>query len=72
MFYSFSTRVSADRVTPAWKINYSISLDYEKDKFDTDEEKIVSTKSTKLMDGLLVKSISDHWSLGASTIAVTS
>lgn len=69
--------VSADRVTDDWKINFGYDYDYNRRSF-TDEDSL-GNKTTDVFitqgqrfDGLQVKSISDHWSVGIFTEAVSS
>jgi hypothetical protein len=58
--------VSASKVTEDWKINLRASYDYGVDKFDVDDEIITSENNSKSVNSLIVKSISDHWSIGGS------
>jgi hypothetical protein len=64
---SLSGNLSANRVTDKWKINLNASYFTSRSKFITDEETIISTSDSKYFNSLLVKSISDHWSIGGST-----
>jgi Protein of unknown function, DUF481 len=57
---------SANRVTEEWKINLRARYSYGKEKFIIDEETIRSNTNSKSVSGLVVKSISDHWSYGGS------
>lgn len=57
---------SADRVTQDWKINLRARYNYGIDKFEIGDAVISSDNNSKSVDGLLVKSISDHWSYGGS------
>jgi hypothetical protein len=60
----YSTSVSADRVTPALKLNFGFSYSFSETRYEylnldyTDESKRGS------FDGLIAKSINDHWSYG--------
>jgi hypothetical protein len=56
--------VSASRVTKDWKINLRANYDYGIDNFDVDSSVISSENNSKSINGLVVKSISDHWSYG--------
>jgi hypothetical protein len=55
---------SANRVTPASKLRMGLDLDYDKDDYESDGEMITSISERKNFDGLYVKSISEHWSIG--------
>jgi hypothetical protein len=59
-----SGNLSANRVTPASKLRMGLDIDYEKDRYDVDGETITSISESRDFDGLYVKSISEHWSIG--------
>jgi hypothetical protein len=61
----YSGSFSATRVTPEWKIRMSLSGTNSKDKFTLEDEVFESTYESYNFNGLIVKSISEHWSLGA-------
>ena len=71
---SFDASFSANRTTEAWKINLNGSTEYEREEFQLDEEDeeggrfIAISRQT---DGraLVVKSLSDHWSVGGTFFA---
>ena len=65
--HSFSNRFYADRITDQWKIRFSSRLSYEKDSYEIDEEMLTSSESNKQLNLLIVKSISDHWSIGINS-----
>lgn len=66
--------VSIKRVTDEWKINTSLSVSYDENNyyyFDENDhlitsETISSYSRSQNAYGLIVKSIDDHWSIGAS------
>ncbi len=55
---------SANRVTPGSKLRMGLDLDYDQDDYETEGESITSISESKDFDGLYVKSISEHWSVG--------
>lgn len=57
--------LSANRVTPELKIRLSISGSYYKDKFSYEDLVSESSSESYSFRGLVVKSINDHWSIGA-------
>ena len=61
---SIDANFSANRVTPDWKIRMGLSGDYDERKYEYEEETIISISKEKDFSGLVVKSLSDHWSLG--------
>ncbi len=63
-FASFSTELSADRVTEELKIRTRVYGDYRERRFEQDDEPIVSTSHEGGFNGSLVFSLDDHWSAG--------
>jgi hypothetical protein len=63
-----SGNISASRITKDLKINIRSSLSQSNDKYVIDDTTtIFSTSSSKSVNVLIVKSISEHWSLGGTT-----
>jgi hypothetical protein len=63
--------VSANRITEEWKINLRARYSYGIEKFTIEDEEtgtevITSENTSKSVSGLIVKSLSDHWSFGGS------
>ncbi len=62
--------VSANRITEALKIRLSLDADYDESniEFQTDWGAVTRTDITRRyeFDGLVVKSLTDHWSLGGT------
>ncbi len=56
--------ISADRVTPDWKTSFNISADYNRRDYITEDESITTYSRSQDFRGLVVKSISEHWSNG--------
>ncbi len=63
---NLNANLSAARITKDWKINLSARYNYGIDKFDLGDEIITSTNTSKSLNSLIVRSISDHWSYGGS------
>ena len=63
---SFNTRLEANRITENWKINLALSYNYYTESFDIEDEIISSDRNSSYFTSLVVKSISDHWSVGGS------
>ncbi len=59
---------NAERITPNWKTRFELDQDYERRTFKDDDSTRVFT--TQIRSGRLtvVKSLSDHWSAGASSL----
>jgi len=62
----FSAELSADRITPNWKITFGYELDHEREQFDLDEEDPVDVRRREHdFNALIVKALGEHWSVGA-------
>jgi len=64
-YSSIRGNFSANRVTPESKLRMSLSANYNESNFEVDDEKIVSTSDSESFSGLYVKSLNEHWSVGA-------
>jgi hypothetical protein len=63
-----SGNISASRVTKDWKINIRSNLSQSNDKYVVDDTTTIrSTSSSKNISALVVRSISEHWSIGGTT-----
>jgi hypothetical protein len=56
---------SASRVTPDWKIRLSVGASYMKNTFSVEDYNYESSMNSRSFSGLVVRSLSDHWSVGA-------
>jgi len=63
----FSGNVSASRITPDWKINVNARYYKSTSKYIIEDNTIESVSNSKYLTGLIVRSISDHWSYGGSS-----
>jgi hypothetical protein len=63
----FSGNLSAARITKDWKINLNARYYKNTSKYIIGDETIESISDSKYITGLIVKSISDHWSVGGSS-----
>lgn len=80
--YSLSNYVSADRVTPDWKIQFGFNHSYSKNVYirerknsetgEMEEIRTEAVRSSWSASNLTVRSISDHWSAGARAGASSS
>ena len=58
--------VSADRITPDWKITFGLEIEHEHEEFDLDEdEPVLADRRERDFNWLIVKALGEHWSLGA-------
>jgi hypothetical protein len=61
-----SGRLSADRITPDWKITVGSEIDHQREEFDLDEEDPVDVERRERdFNWLVVKGLGEHWSVGA-------
>lgn len=64
--------ISASKVTEDWKIDIDLDYSYGKDIFKTEELTLESITTSRSAEALVVKSLSDHWSIGGSTGVLSS
>ena len=64
-YRSLSGSFGASRVTPELKISLSLYGSHYKEDFEYDSTSLESTQDSLSLGGLVVKSLSDHWSYGA-------
>lgn len=61
-----SGSVSADRITPDWKITFGAEIDHERERFDLDEDDPFEVeRRERELNWLIVKGLGEHWSIGA-------
>ncbi|MGA2586589.1 MAG: hypothetical protein ABSF88_06160 [Candidatus Aminicenantales bacterium] len=68
---------SANRVTPEWKIRFSLSASHYKNCYsysdsDGNSYSYESVSDSRYLNGLVVKSLDDHWSIGTTLAASSS
>ena len=63
---------SASRVTQNWKLIFDLSFSHGDEKFTIDEDIVTSVNRSKSFESFIVKSISDHLSIGGSAEAGSS
>ena len=56
--------VSADHITPDWKIELSASMSYDESSFDIGDEVITNVQRSQYFNSRVARSINDHWSVG--------
>jgi len=55
--------VSASKVTPEWKIRFSLSANYNENRFEFGKTKIFSYSRGRSFSALVVRSLGEHWSV---------
>ena len=63
--YSLDLGLDADRVTAHWRIRNAFEMEYDKSVFEREEETISSLSRSMAFETSSVRSISEHWSIGA-------
>ncbi len=61
-----SGNLSASRITEAWKLNFKGRYNTSTSRYLIDDSTLTSSTKSSSFSTLLVKSISDHWSVGGS------
>jgi len=64
--------ISANRITPESKLRLGISASYNENRFEFEDESIVSTAKSQYFNGKYVKSLAEHWSVGLLLNVVSS
>jgi hypothetical protein len=57
--------LAADRITDDWKITFGFEIEHSREDFDLDEdEPLRAERDERDFDGLVARSLNDHWSVG--------
>src|SRR5688500_18086178 len=57
--------IAADRITDDWKITFGVEIEHRREDFDLDEdEPLRAERNERDFDGLVARSLDDHWSVG--------
>lgn len=64
--YSYSVSLSANRTTEEMKFRFWANSNFNRRRYDVDDDTIISISNRKTIYSQLVKSINDHWSYGAA------
>ena len=63
---NFYGSASARRITPEWKSSFSVSASRSGSTYSVEDYNYESTSESYSAGGVVVRSLSDHWSVGAS------
>ena len=63
---SFSLNFTASKITPDIKLRLGLSASYQRNRYTYEDADIVSTQESYAANGLLVKSLGEHWSVGVA------
>lgn len=69
---SINGGIRATRITDNWKIRSNLNMNYNENNYETSEGDTKYITRNYNFNGLLVKSLTDHWSIGGRTFASTS
>jgi hypothetical protein len=61
--------VTADRITPDWKVSFYGRSQYYRNRYDLEDGVFTSISRSHRFRGLVVRSLSDHWSFGVNVSA---
>ncbi len=68
---TFNTYIRAERITEEWKMRFSLQSSLQTDKFKIGQnestETVISKYERNSLDALVVKSLTNHWSIGLSS-----
>jgi hypothetical protein len=71
--YRVSGSLTADRVTEDWKLNLRANGSYSRTEYElSDSDTYLYTSRSYGVNGILVRSVTDHWSVGGRTSASVS
>ena len=62
---SFRNSVSAMKITPEWKIELDFDQQFTRTKYNFADTTYTEDKNSNSLDNLIVKSLGEHWSIGA-------
>lgn len=62
---SFRNSVSVVKITPEWKIEMDFDHGFSRTKYSYEDSTYIKDKNSKSLDNLIVKSLGEHWSVGA-------
>jgi hypothetical protein len=71
-YSSTGANLSANRVTPEFKIRMGLSASYKRNRYEYGGRSSESNQESYYFDGLAVKSIDEHWSVGGYLNALSS
>ncbi|MEM0991498.1 MAG: hypothetical protein AAF847_06820 [Bacteroidota bacterium] len=60
----FRADADIDNVTPEWRVRLRPFYSYSRQSVDTESGKAIAVRESRYFSGSVVKSISDHWSVG--------
>jgi hypothetical protein len=75
-FLHYGIGIDVSRTTEDWKIRFESDADYSEDKFEYDDAGVLLKETfirrSQEFDAVVVRSVTDHWSVGASLFMFSS
>lgn len=65
--FDFDVALDAERITPEWRFEFDFDNNYDEDWYDTGDEEVIATRTSRRFENLTVKSIGDHMAVGLKT-----
>ncbi|HAC15044.1 MAG TPA: hypothetical protein DCE78_03755 [Bacteroidetes bacterium] len=70
--HRFNTEVNANRTSDKWKVDIEAEVTLEQENFEVDDETVTDNRRENEFEAIVVRSLSDHWSVGGGTSARSS
>jgi hypothetical protein len=70
--YYFSGHASANKITPEWKLRFSVRSNYNKSTYEMSDHTVSSITRSQNLNGTIIKSLTGHWSAGVFGSATSS
>lgn len=62
--FDLDMAIDAERITPEWRIEFDFDNSYDEDWYDTGEQEITASRTSRSLESLIVKSIGNHMAIG--------
>ena len=70
--HRFNSEINANRTSDKWKVDIEAEVTLEQENFEVNDETVTDNRRENEFEAILVRSLSDHWSIGAGTFARSS
>ncbi len=70
--HSYSLNFTASKITPDIKLRLGLSASFQRNRYTYEDAEIVSTQKSYAANGLFVKSLDEHWSVGVALDSLSS
>lgn len=69
---ALNASMAAERITEQWKVRMGAYGNYQEEEYQISDHAVIGISKIQQFEGMIVRSLSKHWSLGAGTEAGTS